>query len=219
MTEHIEEMKQAIIEGDEKKAEEATKKALEAGADPQETISEASEALGVVGDKYDTGDYFLFDLVGSGDAMNASRIILESALKDGGDERESEGKVVLGTVEGDIHNIGKKILGAVLTARGYEIFDLGVEVPPEEFAEKIEEIDSDVVGASALLTTTKEKQRELVETLEEEGMLDDVIVMVGGAPVTEEWKNEIGADLYGEDAFTAVKKLEDAMAQMSGVPS
>lgn len=215
MTEHIEDMKQAIVDGDEKKAEAATRKALEAGADPQEAISEASEALGVVGDRYDTGEYFLFDLVGSGDAMNAARVILENALKDGGDERESEGKVVLGTVEGDIHNIGKKILGAVLTARGYEIFDLGVEVPPAEFAEKIEEVDSDAVGASALLTTTKEKQRELVETLEDKGMLDDVHVMVGGAPATEEWKDEIGADLYGEDAFTAVKKLEDMMAPVS----
>lgn len=217
MTEHIEEMKQAIVDGDEEKAAEATRNALEAGADPQETISAASEVLGEVGDKYDAGEYFLFDLVASGDAMNAAREILEKAIREKGEERESEGKVVIGTVEGDIHNIGKKILGAVLTARGYEVFDLGVEVPASEFVEKIEEVGSDAVGASALLTTTKEKQRELVETLEEEGLRDDVLIMVGGAPCTEEWKNEIGADVYGEDAFTAVNELEDSMAQVTGV--
>lgn len=215
MTEHIEELQQAIVDGDEDRAIEATEKALDEGADPQDTISAASEILSVVGDKYDTGEYFLFDLVASGDAMNGAREILEQAIKEKGEERESEGKVVIGTVEGDIHNIGKKILGAVLTARGYEVFDLGVEVPPEDFVEKIKEVDSDAVGASALLTTTKEKQRDLVETLDEEGLREDVTIMVGGAPCTEEWKNEIGADVYGEDAFTAVNQLEETMTQQS----
>jgi corrinoid protein of di/trimethylamine methyltransferase len=204
-------MKEAIIDGDEERAAEATREALDEGAEPQEAIKAASKVLGEVGDKYDSGEYFLFDLVASGDAMNEAREILEEAIFAEGGERESEGKVVIGTVEGDIHDIGKKILGSVLTARGFEVFDLGVEVPADEFVEKIEEIEPEAIGASALLTTTKEKQRELVEVLEEEGLRDDVLVMVGGAPCTEEWKDEIEADLYGENAFVAVSKLQETM--------
>ncbi len=207
MSETLEELQDAIRNFDEDTAEEKTRQALEEGVDPQEAIEAATDVLEEIGNKFEHGELFLFDLVSAGDAMNASREILEQAIQDAGGERQSEGKVILGTVEGDIHDIGKKILAALLSANGYEVIDLGVEVPAEEFIEKYSELQADAVGASAMLTTTKEKQRELVDRLEDEGIREDVIVMVGGAPVTDEWRDEIGADIHGENAFDAVRKL------------
>lgn len=217
MSRELKELKEAIRNMDESAAEQATRDALEAGADPQAAIEAATTVLRDIGDKYEVGELFLFDLVSVADAMNASREILEEAIIEEGDERESEGRVILGTVEGDIHDIGKKILAALLTANGYEVIDLGVEVPAEEFVAKFEELNADAIGASAMLTTTKEKQREIVEELEAAGLRDEVVVMVGGAPVTDEWCDEIGADIQGENAFDAVKKLKDtAPAAVAG---
>lgn len=216
MTDTLVELQEAIRNFDEETAEKKTRQALEEGIDPEEAITAATDVLGEIGEKFDNGDLFLFDLVSAGDAMNSSREILEEAIISHGGERDSKGKVVLGTVEGDIHDIGKQILGALLSANGYEVFDLGVEVPASEFINKFEEIDADAVGASALLTTTKEKQKELVQTFESEGIRDDAIIMVGGAPVTEEWKDKIGADIYGETAFTAVKKLNEKQEAIVG---
>lgn len=216
MTETLVELQEAIRNFDEERAEKKTRQALEEGIDPEQAIKAATDVLGEIGEKFDNGDLFLFDLVSAGDAMNSSREILEEEIISQGGERDSKGKVVLGTVEGDIHNIGKQILGALLSANGYEVFDLGVEISASEFINKFEEIDADAVGASALLTTTKEKQREIVETFESEGIRDEAIVMVGGAPVTEEWKDNIGADIYGETAFTAVKKLNEKQEETVG---
>lgn len=210
MGDALTEMQEAIRAFDEETAEAKTRQALEEGVDPQEAIEAATEVMRDIGNKFEHGELFLFDLTSAGEAMNAAREILEEAIVSGGGERESEGKVVLGTVEGDIHDIGKKILSSLLAANGYEVIDLGVEVPPEEFVEEIEARDADAVGASAMLTTTKEKQKELVEVLEEAGLRDEVLVMVGGAPVTEEWCTEIGADLYGANAFESVEKLDDS---------
>lgn len=217
MGETLEELQDAIRNFDEELAEEKTRKALEEGVDPQKAIEAATEVLRDIGDKFEHGELFLFDLTSAGDAMNASREILEQEILDAGGQRESEGKVILGTVEGDIHDIGKKILSSLLAANGYEVIDLGVEVPATEFVETVKAQDADAVGASAMLTTTKEKQREIVEELEAEGIRDEVTVMVGGAPVTEEWSAEIGADLYGANAFESVEKLgESQQAAIAG---
>lgn len=212
----LEELQEAIRNFDEEAATEKTRQALDEGIDPQKAIGAATEVLEEIGNKFEDGELFLFDLVSAGDAMNASREILEEAIQDAGGERESEGKVVIGTVEGDIHDIGKKILAALLSANGYEVIDLGVEVPAEEFVETYNDLEADAVGASAMLTTTKEKQRELVDRLEEEGVREDVIVMVGGAPVTDEWRDEIGADIHGENAFEAVRKLDETEQAVAG---
>jgi len=210
MGETLEELQEAIRNFDEELAEQKTREALKKGEDPQEAIEAATEVLRDIGDKFEHGELFLFDLTSAGDAMNASREILEQEILDEGGQRESEGKIILGTVEGDIHDIGKKILSSLLAANGYEVIDLGVEVPASEFVEEVKETDADAVGASAMLTTTKEKQREIVETLEAEGLREEVTVMVGGAPVTEEWSTEIGADIYGANAFESVEKLDDS---------
>jgi trimethylamine corrinoid protein len=210
MEETLEELQEAIRNFDEEAAEEKTRKALDEGVDPQEAIEAATEVMRDIGDKFEHGELFLFDLTSAGEAMNAAREILEEEIIAGGGQRKSEGTVILGTVEGDIHDIGKKILSSLLAANGYEVIDLGVEVPASEFVEEVKERDADAVGASAMLTTTKEKQKELIEVLEEEGVRDEVLVMVGGAPVTEEWRDEIGADLYGANAFESVEKLGDS---------
>ena len=209
MGETLEELQTAIRNFDEALAEEKTRQALDEGVEPQKAIEAATAVLQEIGAKFERGELFLFDLTSAGDAMNASREILEQEILDSGGERESEGKVVLGTVEGDIHDIGKKILSSLLAASGYEVIDLGVEVPAEEFVDEVKARNADAVGASAMLTTTKEKQREIVEALKAEGIRDEVIVMVGGAPVTEEWRTEIGADLYGANAFESVEKLSE----------
>lgn len=201
-------LQEAIEEGQEAETREITQELLDQGIDPKEAIKAASDVLGEIGEKYDRGEYFLFDLVASGDAMNAAREILEAEIVERGGTRDNARPVVLGTVEGDIHNIGKKILGALLSANGFDVIDLGVEVPADEFVESVKGQDAVAVGASALLTTTKEKQRELVERLEKAGLKDEVVVMVGGAPCSKEWKAEIGADLYSENAFEAVEDLE-----------
>jgi trimethylamine corrinoid protein len=210
MGDTLTELQEAIRTFDEEAAEEKTRQAIEEGVDPQEAIEAATAVMREIGEKFEHGELFLFDLTSAGEVMGAAREILEDEILDAGGERESEGKVVLGTVEGDIHDIGKKILSSLLAANGYEVIDLGVEVPASTFAAEVSEHDADAVGASAMLTTTKEKQRELVEVLEDEGLREEVIVMVGGAPVTEEWRSEIGADIYGANAFESVEKLEES---------
>ena len=148
------------------------------------------------------------------DAMKAALDILEPTLV-GGKAREVVGKVVLGTVEGDLHEIGKTLVGTMLTANGFQVMDIGVDKKPEDFIAAIKEADADIVGASALLTTTMRQQKTLVDALEEAGLRNKVKVLVGGAPVTERFAKEIGADGYAEDAISAVDmafRLMDAPA-------
>jgi len=142
-------------------------------------------------------------LIMGAEAMKAALNILEPAMV-GDNKRQIVGRVVLGTVEGDIHEIGKTLVGTMLTANGFEVVDIGVDRSTDEFISAIKEANADIVGASALLTTTMVKQNELIKALVDAGMRNDVKVMVGGAPVTKEYADEIGADGYAEDAISAV---------------
>jgi corrinoid protein of di/trimethylamine methyltransferase len=204
---------QAVIDGEPEDAEEWAKKALEQGLDPLDCINKGlSPGIDRVGELFATGDYFLPDLIIGGDAMKAALNILEPALT-GGQEREVLGQVVLGTVEGDLHEIGKTLVGTMLTANGFLVTDIGVDKTAAEFVTAIKESGATLVGASALLTTTMLHQKEVIEALKEAGLRDQVKVMVGGAPITESWAEEIGADGYADDAITAVavaKKLVGA---------
>jgi 5-methyltetrahydrofolate--homocysteine methyltransferase len=157
-----------------------------------------------------TGDYFLPDLILGGDAMKAALEVLEPALT-GDQSREILGQVVLGTVEGDLHEIGKPLVGTMLTANGFQVTDIGVDRTAAEFVEAVREKKATLVGGSALLTTTMLHQQEVIEALREAGLRDQVKVMIGGAPVTENWADEIGADGYAEDAIGAV-----AIAKLAG---
>jgi corrinoid protein of di/trimethylamine methyltransferase len=205
------EMAQAIIDGDDEEAGSLAKKALDQGVDPLEAINRGYTAgMDLVGELFSTGEYFLPDLILGGEAMKAALAVLEPALKAAGQERAVLGKIVLGTVKGDIHEIGKSLVGTMLSANGFEVFDLGIDIESNQFVSKAREHEADIVALSALLTTTMLQQRDVIEHLSEAGLRDRVKVMVGGSPVTQAWADQIGADGFAEDAANAVvvaKKL------------
>ncbi len=204
-------MAQAVIEGDDEEASALAKSALEQGIDPLEAINTGYTAgMDVVGELYASGEYFLPDLILGGEAMKAALAVLEPALKASGRAREVLGTVVLGTVKGDIHEIGKSLVGSMLSANGFEVLDLGIDIDAGEFVAQAREHDADIVALSALLTTTMLHQQDVIEHLAEAGLRDRVKVMVGGSPVTQGWADQIGADGFAEDAAGAVvvaKKL------------
>ncbi len=199
-------MAQSIVDGDADEAESLARRAIEQGIDPLDAINQGF-IIGVneVGDAYSRGDAYLPELVMAGEAMKRAVSILEPEMTRLGTQREILGKVVLATIHGDIHDIGKTLVGTMLSAAGFEVFDLGVDVPVTALVEKAREVDADIIGVSALLTTTMVRQRDVIEALEDLGMRPRVKVMVGGAPVTKEWVSEIGADGYSEDAIGAVQ--------------
>ena len=199
-----EKLAQAVIDGEPEDAEEWAKKALEQGLEPLDCINKGlSPGIDRVGELFASGEYFLPDLIIGGDAMKAALTVLEPALS-AGQEREVLGRVVLGTVQGDLHEIGKTLVGTMLTANGFLVTDIGVDKTAAEFVAAIKETGATLVGASALLTTTMLHQKEVIEALKEAGLRDKVKVMVGGAPITESWAEEIGADGYSDDAIGAV---------------
>ena len=190
---------------------EATKKALKEGQDPVKIVDQLTDALRVVGKKFEDGEFFLMHLVAAAEPVQrVIKEILEPEMLKTHSQRKSLGKVVLGTVAGDIHDIGKNIVAAMLFAAGFEVHDVGKDVPPEQFASKAKEVNANIVGASALLSTTLPMQREIVQKVTTIGLRDKTKLIFGGAPVTQEWVKEIGGDGYGESAIEAVnvaKKL------------
>ena len=195
---------QAVIDGEPEDAEELARQALDQGLDPLTCINEGlTPGINRVGELFASGEYFLPDLIIGGEALKAALAILEPALA-GNQEREVLGRVVLGTVEGDLHEIGKTLVGTMLTANGFVVTDIGINKPAADFVAAVKEANATLVGASALLTTTMPEQQKIIEALEEAGLRGQVKVMVGGAPVTQIWAEKIGADGYAEDAIAAV---------------
>jgi trimethylamine corrinoid protein len=206
------EMAQSITDGEAEKAAELAQKAVDMGIDPLEAINNGFVAgVNFVGDQFSCGNMFLPELVMAGEAMKAAVAVLEPELARRGSERKMLGKVVLCTVEGDIHEIGKTLVGTMLSASGFQVFDMGVDVPVMKVVEKAREVGADIVALSALLTTTMVHQKDVVEALEDVGLRDKVKVMVGGAPVTQEWVKQIGADGYSEDAIGAARIAKQLM--------
>jgi len=198
-------MAQSIIDGDSEVAQKLAQQAIDEGIDPLEAINQGF-VVGVnhVGDEFSCGNAFLPELVMAGEAMKVAVSTLEPEMARRGTERKVFGKVVLATIHGDIHDIGKTLVGTMLTSAGFKVFDLGVDVPVMTIVEKARDENADIVAVSALLTTTMVRQRDVVEALEDMGLRSKIKVMVGGAPVTGEWVKEIGADGYSEDAIGAV---------------
>ncbi len=198
-------MAQSIIDGESETAAELALKALSAGIDPLDAINKGF-VLGVdhVGNLFSCGEAFLPELVMAGEAMKAAVSVLEPEMAKQGTERANLGTVVLGTIEGDIHDIGKTLVGTMLSTAGFKVFDLGVDVPIMTLVNKARQEHADIIGVSALLTTTMVKQRDVIEALDDLGLRGKVKVLVGGAPVTRGWAEEIGADGYSEDAIGAV---------------
>ena len=205
-------MAQSIIDGDSDAAIALATEAVESGVDPLDAITKGF-VIGVnqVGESFSCGDAFLPELVMAGEAMKAAVSTLEPEMEKRGSARQMLGKVVLATVEGDIHEIGKSLVGTMLSASGFQVYDLGVDVPTRKIIEKAKEVSADIVAMSALLTTTMVKQREVIEHLELAGMRPTTKVMVGGAPVTRDWVQKIGADGYSEDAIGAVNVAKSLM--------
>ena len=211
--EMFEELKQAVVDGEAEDAVTLARQALDEGVDPLACITEGlTKGIQEVGELFASGEYFLPELIIGADAMKAAMDILEPALT-GDQKREVVATVVLGTVEGDLHEIGKTLVGTMLTANGFNVVDIGVDKPPSAFIDAVKENDATIIGASALLTTTMLQQKKLIEALKEAGLREKVKVMVGGAPVTDNFAKEIGADGYAEDAISAVDtafRLADA---------
>ena len=214
-TELYEKLAQSVIDGEPEDAEQIAKQALAEGLDPLTCINEGlTKGIQRVGELFANGEYFLPELIIGAEAMKLALAVLEPAMV-GDQSREVVGTVVLGTVEGDMHEIGKTLVGTMLIANGFKVIDLGVDMSTDKFIEAVKENNADIVGASALLTTTMLQQGKIIEALEAEGLRGQVKVMVGGAPVTESFASEIGADGYAEDAISAVDlafRLIDAPA-------
>ncbi len=204
-TELLSAMRQSVIDGDGREAAALAQQALDAGLDPLTAIDDGYvPGLRYVGDQFAAGEMFLPEMMLAARAMQQAVKVLEPEMTRRSTQRKVLGRVVIGTVKGDIHEIGKNLVAMMLQASGFEVHDLGVDVPVERFVEKAREVGADVVGVSALLTTTMVGQRSVVQALHEAGLAPRVRVMVGGAPVTRGWAEEIGADGYSEDAVGAV---------------
>lgn len=205
----LEELKNAVIEGDSEKSIEFAKKALESNIPPLDAITQGlAKGVKSVGDSFSAGEVFLVELVMAGDAMKAGMTVLLPVIKESKMEMTSAGKVMIGTVAGDIHSIGKDIVGTLLEADGFEVLNVGEDVSSEAFVEEVKEHKPDVLGLSSLLTATMPAQKEVIEKLKEAGLRDDVTVIIGGAPTTQEWADEIEADGWAGDAVDAVSLVK-----------
>jgi len=209
MKELLDKMRAAVLDGEEEDAVALAKQALADKLDLKIVMDEGFlKGIQEAGQLFADGEYFLPDLVCSADAMKAALEVLDEELKKPAGGFTSKGKIIMTTVQGDVHDIGKIIVGAMLTAVGYEVHDLGVDVPNEEVLSAIDEIKPDVVGLSALLTTTMIEQKNIIDMLKASGKRNSVKVIVGGAPVTHEWADKIGADGYSDDAISAVALVD-----------
>lgn len=210
----IEKLKEAITEMDEDLAEEAANAALEAGMDPLACISEGlSAGMQIMSDLFDEGEAFVPELLMASEAFEKAVGILTSSLSEEEKDSASNGTVVIHTVQGDIHDIGKNIVKTMFSANNFVVHDLGRDVPVEKVVETAKEVKADFIIGSALMTTTMPAQRDIINLLKEEGIRDDFIVMYGGAPVSREWCETIGADGYSDTATEAVELAKELLAK------
>ncbi len=208
----FEKMADAVISGKQDLVDELTQKAVDEGTEPNEIINKGLiNGMNIVGKRFKAGDMFVPEVLMSAKAMKAGMNIVKPLLLEG--EMPSEGKVLLGTVSGDLHDIGKNLVGMMMESGGLEIVNLGTDIEPDEFAQQVREHEPDVLGMSALLTTTMLAMRDTIEILEEEGLRDSVKIMVGGAPVTKEFADEIGADGWAPDAASAKDLAFDLISE------
>jgi trimethylamine corrinoid protein len=205
-------MKQAVIDGEVEDAEELAKKGLEAALPPADILDKGFvKGIEEVGDLFSKGEFFLPELVQGAEAMKAAVAVLQPELDKMKEGRKTMGVAVAGTVAGDIHEIGKTIVCSMLSAAGFTVTDVGCDVPVETFVAKVKELRPDLLLLSALLTTTMPNQQKTIEALKAAGLRDSLKVMIGGAPTTRAWADEIGADAYAEDAIEAVATAKQTL--------
>jgi len=190
----------------EDEAKKYVKEALEKGTDPTKLLEEAKEGMSIVGERFSSGEYFIPDLLYSGEIMKELVALIEPKLKEvRGTEAKKLGKVIIATVEGDIHDIGKNMVVFMLEIGGFEVYDLGIDVPVQTIVDKVKETNAPVVGLSGFLTLAYDSMKKTVEALEAAGLRDKVKVMIGGGQIDEHVKKYTGADAFGLDAMDAVK--------------
>ena len=200
-----EEFVNAILELEEEKALKIAREKLEAGEDPLKILDDLKVAAEKVGEKYEKGEFFVADLVMAGEIMKEVSELVRPKLKELGKAREPVGKLVIGTVEGDIHDIGKNIAVTMAEAAGFEVIDLGVDVPPQKFVEAIKQHNPEVVGMSGLLTLAIESMKKTVDAIKEAGLRDKVKIIIGGGRVDEYAKEYLGADAWTNDAAKGIR--------------
>lgn len=205
-----ESMKKAILEWDEDGLKKICQSTIEnKEATPAEIIKSIGKIMQFVGKRFEHEEIFLPELVGSANTVKAViDEVLDPAIKAIGEERETRGKIVIGTVETDVHSIGKDLVGSFLFSNGFEVYNLGEEVPAVKFIEKAEEVGAQVIALSSLLTMSMDFQRQLIQELEDRGLRNKYKVIVGGSPTSEEWAEQIGADGWADDAIEAVSLIK-----------
>jgi methanogenic corrinoid protein MtbC1 len=194
----------ALINMKEKEAIQLAKDLIEGGEDPVKILDACKEAMNTVGKRFEKGEYFLPELIMAGEMLNQISDIVKPKLK-GETAKESLGKVIVGTVKGDIHDIGKDIVVFMLDVNGFEVIDLGIDVPVQKFVDSIKETGSKVVGLSGFLTLAYDSMKETVDAIKEAGLRDGIKIMIGGGQIDEKVKDFSGADAFGKDAMDAVK--------------
>ncbi len=208
-----EELIQAVTELEEEKSYSLVKALLDEGVNPKEIVDMLRKGVEIVGERFNKKEYFLTELVMAGEIFQQSAKILETAMKDETETTESLGVVIVGTVKGDVHDIGKNIFVTLLQAAGFEVHDLGVDIAAEKFIDKVKETKADIVGYSGLLTVALESMKETTEALKSAGLREKVKIIIGGLPVDEMWMKEVGADAYTDNAFKGVEIVTNWMRE------
>ncbi len=204
----LQDISEALQRGDVNAIRQGVQKALDDGLEPRQILNEGLlEGMGIIGGKFKNNEVFVPEVLIAARAMNSAMEILKPKLVETG--VEPIGKVVLGTVKGDLHDIGKNLVKMMLEGTGFEVHDLGVDVPAEKYVEVCKEVKPQIIGMSALLTTTMGEMKNVIQAFNEAGIRDDVIMMIGGAPVTQKFADDIGADIYGKDAAEAATLAKD----------
>ncbi len=210
--EYFEALADSVIDGEDEDCVKLVNDGLEAGVDPLEAVEKGlAKGINQVGVDFGAGVIFLPELAMAADTMKIGAAILDEKIRESGAKRMSHGTIVIGTIKGDIHDIGKSVVAAVLQANGYNVVDIGIDVDIDTFIQALKDNNADVLGMSTLLTLPLMTMGEVIEKLKEVGMRDQIKVIVGGCPVTQEFADEIGADAVGFDAQDAVVKLDGLM--------
>jgi len=209
---HLSGIKNSILEYEKDKTLNAAKDAIAAGVDPMALLESVTEALNIVGEGFNSGELFLPELIYASDCAQEAIKVLEDKISSSGQSAKHKGTVVLGTVKGDLHDIGKSIVAALLIANGYRVVDAGTDVPADILSTKVRENKADVLGLSALLTTTAAEMKNVIKQLESDGIRANVKVMIGGGATNANYAASIGADAYGETAVDAVGIVKELMS-------
>jgi len=213
MDDTLKKLQEAILEYDTSRAKNLALKSIEKGIDPVRTVETLTETIRQVGDRFNNEELWLPDLIGAAAAMQAAMPILEEQIKKSGKVRKSSGVVVIGTVFGDIHNIGKDMVATLLAADGYQVVDLGVNINAEQFIDAIKEHNPDLLAMSSLMTMTAPEQGKVIDALKREGLRQKIKVIVGGGAITKDFSDEIGADGYGAAATDAVNLARELLGR------